>query len=285
VPGLDGDWEPSNYDLEFRGEVTLRQALEESLNVPIARLGQEVGLRRIVATARRLGFTSRLRAVPSLALGAFEVTLLELTSAYAVLASGGTRTVPRSVRSVIDAEGNVLVAPPVEAESVFEPAETYLVTSALEGAVERGTGRGLRAHGYRGAVAGKTGTTNDYRDAWFIGYTPELAVGVWVGYDDGASLELTGAGAALPIFAEFLIGALGPEGGAVFPYPDGLEKMRVVARAGFPAGLRCDGASEVFLAGTGPESSCRRGGIGAFLDFFRFGRGSDRPTVSAGPPR
>ena len=284
VPGPDGDWEPANYDREFRGDVTLRQAVEDSLNVPIARLGQAVGLRRIVATARRLGIESPLRAVPSLALGSFEVTLLELTRAYAVFASGGIRTVPHGVRSVVDSEGGVLIARIVEAESVFEPAETYLVTSALEGAIERGTGQDVRAHGFRGPVAGKTGTTNDYRDAWFIGYTPELAVGVWVGYDDGANLELPGSAAALPIFADFLTGALGREGGVDFPFPDGVEEMRVVARSGFPAGLRCNGAPEVFLAGTGPEVSCRRGGVSALFDFLRFRVRDDRPAVSAGPP-
>jgi penicillin-binding protein 1B len=280
VPGVDEDgeernWEPENHDLSFRGAVTLRAAIEDSLNVPMARLGQALGPARIIATARRLGIESRLAAVPSLALGSSEVTLLEMTRAYGVLAAGGVRTAPRAVLRVVERPGTVREEAGVERDAVFDPAEAWLVTSALEGVVDRGTGRGLRAWGYRGAVAGKTGTTNDYRDAWFIGYTAELVAGVWVGFDDGASLGLTGAGAALPIFAELLTGALGTEGGSDFEPPEGIERIQVVAKAGHPAGLRCSGAPEVFLAGTAPHQYCDR------FRLFTGQRG--RAQVAAGP--
>ena len=132
-------------------------------------------------------------------------------------------------------------APP-EREREFDPAEVALVTSALEGAVNHGTGYPLRELGYRGPVAGKTGTTNDARDAWFVGFTPELVAAVWVGFDDGKPLGLTGAQAALPIFGRFLIGALGADGGEEFAMPAGLERVAIHEPTGLRAGF-CAGAS------------------------------------------
>ncbi len=143
---------------------------------------------------------------------------------------------------------------------VFDPAEISLVTSALEGVINRGTGRALRDYGFRGPVAGKTGTTNDFRDAWFVGYTPELVAAVWVGYDDATSLGLTGSRAALPIFAEFLTGALGARGGSDFETPSGVEFVRINRKSGLRAGFGCWGESEIFLVGTAPEESCGFGG-------------------------
>jgi membrane carboxypeptidase/penicillin-binding protein len=122
--------------------------------------------------------------------------------------------------------------------------------------VDRGTARALRESGYRGPVAGKTGTTNDGRDAWFAGYTPELAAAVWVGFDDGTPLGLTGARAALPIFARFLDAALGAEGGRDFALPPGLERVAIHEPTGLRAGFLCRGASEWFLAGTAPAERC-----------------------------
>ncbi len=262
VETVAGQWEPANYDRRFRGPVTLRDALEQSLNVPFARLGMAVGPPRIVETARDLGIESRLRPVPSLALGASEVSLLELTRAYGVLAASGFRADLRPVLAVLDREGNVQREGERMGEQVFDPAEAYLVTSALRGAVESGTGRGLRALGFHGEVAAKSGTTNDFRDGWFIGYTPSLAVGVWVGFDDGRSIGLPGARVALPVFARFLAAAVGPRGDrgpygrSVFSPPEGLEVVEVDARTGLRAGPGCRGGLEYFLAGTAPEESC-----------------------------
>jgi penicillin-binding protein 1B len=181
VQTRQGPWEPVNYDGRFRGPITLREALERSLNVPFARLGMKVGPQRIVETARDLGIEGRLIAVPSIALGSNEVTPLELTRAYGVLAAAGYRADSRATFGVLDREGNLIARHDRTGEQVYDQAEAYLVTSALRGAVERGTGRGLRSLGYRGEVAAKSGTTNDFRDGWFIGYTPSLTVGVWVG--------------------------------------------------------------------------------------------------------
>lgn len=251
-----GVWEPTNYDGRFRGPVTLREALERSLNVPFARLGVAVGPARIVETGRRLGIASPLHAVPSLALGSSEVTPLELTRAYGVLAAGGWRAETSSLLGVLDHAGETIARADAHGDQVFDPAEAYVITSALRGAAERGTGRGLRALGYRGPVAAKSGTTNDHRDAWFVAYTPSLTVGVWVGFDDGRTVGLPGSRAALPIVARFLTEALGSDGGEAFDVPSGLEVAEVDRRTGLLAGPGCRGEPEVFLWGTAPRESC-----------------------------
>jgi membrane carboxypeptidase/penicillin-binding protein len=252
-----GLWQPANYDGDYEGPVTLRTALERSLNVPFARLGMAVGPERIVETARSLGIESPLRPYPSLALGAEEVSPLELTRAFGVLAAGG-------FRAELETRYEGPRAPPetVPGERVFDPEETYLVTSALQGAVDRGTGRSLRTLGFQGDVAAKSGTTNDFRDGWFVGYTPALVVGVWVGFDHGGRLELPGAGVALPIFGDFLQAAVGrygdegPWGSPGFSPPAGLEVVDVNVDTGMRAGWGCSGEPELFLEGTAPRESC-----------------------------
>lgn len=262
VETRQGPWEPVNYDGRFRGPITLREALERSLNVPFARLGMKVGPERIVEAARALGIEGRLIAVPSIALGSNEVTPLELTRAYGVLAAGGYRADSRAVLGVLDRDGNLIVRNDLTGEQVYDPAESYLVTSALRGAVERGTGRGLRSLGYRGDVAAKSGTTNDFRDGWFIGYTASLTVGVWVGFDEGGSIGLPGASVALPIFTRFLVDAIGPYGdrgqygGRRFSVPSGIEAVEIDPRTGLRAGPGCRGERELFLEGTAPRRSC-----------------------------
>jgi membrane carboxypeptidase/penicillin-binding protein len=210
-----------------------------------------MGPERIVETARQLGIESPLNPYPSLALGASEVSPLELTRAFGVLAAGGFKPEPKT-----------LFYREPRGEEVYEPAETYLVTSALRGAVERGTGQGIRDRGFNGDVAAKSGTTNDFRDGWFVGYTPSLVVGVWVGFDHGNRLELPGAGVALPIFADFLVEALGPSGrqgpwgDRGFSYPSGLEMVDVDPATGLRGGWGCRGEPELFLRGTAPRESC-----------------------------
>ena len=138
-----GRWEPSNYDRSFRGEVTVREAIEQSLNVPFARIGLDIGPARIVATARRLGFTSHLRPVPSLALGSSEVSLLELVRAYGVFATGGRLATTRVVLGSSSSGDALPRGAPPQVSQVVDPAEAYLVTSALQGVIARGTGRAL----------------------------------------------------------------------------------------------------------------------------------------------
>ncbi len=255
-------WQPANYDGQFHGEVTVREAMEQSLNVPFARIGMQVGAERIVATARRLGIAGPLRPVPSLALGSSEVTLLELARAYGVFAAQGelaaSRTVLGSARHGTRLEG---VRDPVVTR-VADPAATYLVTSTLQGVVTRGTGRALNARGRFEGIAGKTGTSNDWRDAWFVAYSPELVVAVWVGRDDGQSIGMSGASAALPIVAGFL-NDIEPEDGWEGPnVPDGIVEATVSAGGeGWYGGC---GSTEVFLEGTEPsEQGCWRGDFGS----------------------
>jgi penicillin-binding protein 1B len=252
----NGNWMPENYDGAYRGEVSLREAFEQSLNVPVARLGLAIGAQRIVDTARRAGITSPLRPLPSLALGSFEVTLLEATTAYAVLAAEGVVPVPRAYTEVLHPDGRVLELREREFARAFDPAAAYLVTSLLVGAVDRGTAHALRERGFEGDIAGKTGTSSDTRDAWFIGFTPDVVIGVWVGFDDGQSLQLSGATAALPIFADVLEAARGKRAGTAFARPPGLVEAEIDPRTGLLAALDCPGTREVFLAGTAPPNDC-----------------------------
>ena len=249
---LEGKWEPMNHDRRFRGEVTAREALEQSLNVPMAQLGAAVGYTKIISTARRMGITSPLEPEPSLPLGSFEVTLLEMARTYAVFASGGLRVPTRSVLRIIKPDGTSQRISEVTPFRIFRSAEAYLVTSALQGSIDRGTSTHLRDLGYYGAAAGKTGSTNQFHDAWFVGYTPEIVVGAWVGFDIARGLGVPGAKAALPLVADFMIGVLGRNGAARFSPPPSIEYSRVAIRKGDT----CRYQTELFLSGTAPAGNC-----------------------------
>ena len=198
------DWQPSNYRNEYFGAVTFRRALENSLNSATSRVAQDVGIRRVRDVAHRLGIQSSLPAVPSLALGAAEVTPLEVAVAYSTLANGGVRPRPLAVRNVIDQNTKVLEKRDVRSEQVISPQLAFMMNDLLKGVLDRGTGAMARRWGFTRPAAGKTGTTNDYKDAWFVGYTPDLLAVVWVGFDGPSKLNLSGAEAALPIWTEFM---------------------------------------------------------------------------------
>lgn len=252
-----GVWQPVNYDGQFRGPVTIREALERSLNVPFARLGLSVGPETVAEMGERLGISSKLQPVPSLALGASEVTPLELTRAFAVFAAGGIRADLREIIIAITEDGDVLEQRAPSTERVVDEAVAYLVTAALEGAVERGTGRGLRGFGVYTPMAAKSGTTNDWRDAWFLAYTPRLVVGAWVGFDDGTTIGLTGSRAALPIVGRVLREAT-RGGHGEFPVPRDIEFVEIDRETGLRGGWGCGGEREAFIVGTAPEESCSR---------------------------
>jgi len=236
-----GIWAPANYDRQFHGRVPVREALERSLNVATARLGQQVGIERVADVARRLGIESALPEVPSLALGAADVSPLEMARAYATVANGGVRPVVRTFDEVVDAEGRVLERRELSFERVLDEGTAYLATSLLQGVIERGTGRSIVSYGLHGALAGKTGTTDDERDAWFVGFTPELVVAVWIGFDEPQSLGLSGAAAALPIWARFVREATGGNVRGEFLPPQGMESLEIGAwdrvRAGLSGGF------------------------------------------------
>jgi len=198
------NWQPTNYNNEYFGAVTFRRALESSLNSATGRLAQDVGIRRVRDVAHRLGIQSSLPAVPSLALGSAEVTPLEVAVAFSALANGGVRTRPLAVKQVLDQNAQVLEKRDVRVEKVINPQVAYMMNDLLKGVLDRGTGAMARRWGFTRPAAGKTGTTNDYKDAWFVGYTPDLLAVVWVGYDGPSKIGLSGAEAALPIWTEFM---------------------------------------------------------------------------------
>lgn len=203
--GRNGNaWKPENYDRLFRGPTTLQQAIEESVNVVTVKVQERIGVNRTIHVARRLGITSALNVDLTLALGSSDLTLLELTSAYTVLANQGTWMPPTSIRYITDAQGKLLDEHVPEGKEALTPETAYVVTHMLRGVVERGTGQGAKALGR--PVAAKTGTTNDYSNAWFIGFTPHLATGVWVGYDRPRSLgkDETGSRVAVPIWTTYM---------------------------------------------------------------------------------
>jgi penicillin-binding protein 1B len=259
----DKPWSPRNYEDRYEGRVRVRQALEHSLNAATVRLAQAVGLNAVIDTARTLGIGSDLAPVPAMALGAFEVTPLELARAYASLASGGVR--PGSltaVRAVQDSDGMPLHVDDAEPTRVMPAANAYLITSLLEGVVDSGTAASARALGLTAQVAGKTGTTNEARDAWFIGYTPTLLALVWVGFDNGEAHGLSGAEAAVPIWTDFMKQALDAYPSATFAVPDGVTTTNIDATNGKLANRFCPiVAREVFLAGTEPELCTEHGGV------------------------
>jgi penicillin-binding protein 1B len=261
---IDGTpWSPRNYDDRYLGRVTVREALQQSLNAATVRLAQDVGLPTIVERARALGIESRLDAVPSMALGAFEVTPLELARAYLPFFNGGQRTPPaHAVRGLQDRAGTVEADDEAQT-SVMSPAEAYLMTSLLEGVINAGTGAAARSLGVTGAVAGKTGTTNEGRDAWFVGGGPGLVAAVWVGYDTGEPHGLSGAEGALPVWAEFMRPALDSVTPRTFSVPAGVSFVEIDLTNGKTANRFCPRTGrEVFLAGTEPEPCREHGGLG-----------------------
>lgn len=252
----DGFWRPENFYEMFYGQVTVRKMLTRSINVATARFLSEnivpEGPAKAVAIARAMGIKSPLAAVPALALGSSGVSLLELTSAYGVWANQGMRAEPISVRYILDMEGNILEENTPPARRVLDEEVAYLMAYLMQGVVNGGTGRNLRKlHGFDRPAAGKTGTTNDEADAWFMGFLPDLAVGVWVGFDDyGKSIGYTGALAALPIWASFIKSvADGPV--KDFPVPDGIIFKDVDAETGMLATSRTTNiVREAFIKGT-----------------------------------
>jgi len=250
-------WSPENYDRTYHGEVTLRAALTNSMNIATSRLALDVGLNRVAKTAREAGIESRLQAFPSIALGAFEVSPLELASAYATLANGGIRTVPLSVLSAVDEEGRVVQSREVEMDRVLPADAVYLVNNMLQDVFDYGTARRARALGYGGRAAGKTGTTNSTRDAWFVGYTPEIVALAWVGYDDNAAIGLHGDKAALPIWVDFMKRSGYGDRSPGFPAPQNIVLVEIDPLSGELAGPGCPATRyELFVRGTEPAETC-----------------------------
>lgn len=251
------NWSPENFTRSFQGPVTMRNALAQSLNIPTIRLLKKVGVNEAIRYSKKFGIKSPLGHYLSLALGSSDVTLFELTSAYAVFANHGIRIGPVSILTITDSSGRVLYANDAMPEQVVKAETAFLTTNLLRGAIERGTGWKARVLGR--PAAGKTGTTNDYRDAWFIGYTPGLVSGVWVGYDDHRSIgpKETGARAALPIWVEFMKKAHAGREPEEFSVPDGVIFKQIDPKTGLLSTENCkQSIREAFLPGTDPRRYC-----------------------------
>ena len=250
-------WSPENFTRTYHGPVTMRTALALSLNVPTVRLFEKIGVDSVIAYAKKFGIKSPLSPYPSLALGSSDVTLSELTSAYAVFDNHGIRVGPVSILTINDSTGRVLYANGAAPEQVIKPETAYLTTNLLRGVIEKGTA--WKARELRRPAAGKTGTTNDFRDAWFVGYTPSLVAGVWVGYDNHQSIgaKETGARAALPIWLEFMKKALGNSSQEDFTVPDGIIFKQIDPRTGLLSTANCKQSfREAFMPGTEPRRYC-----------------------------
>jgi penicillin-binding protein 1B len=249
-------WRPANYDGRFRGPVSARQALEDSLNVPTVRAAERVGLRPVARLAERAGMRV-FRPLPSLALGAQEVTPLSLAAAYAILANEGRRVDPRIIRQVSGAGGQRWNRGKAAGGQVVSAQAAYLVTDVLRGVMTRGTGQSSEALGFHGTAAGKTGTTDDTRDSWFVGYTPEILAMVWIGFDDNARTGLTGASGALPIWVDFMKRAGHADSWAPFQEPEGLVRRLIDPETGMLAVGGCPVRyPELFVEGTEPRQRC-----------------------------
>lgn len=251
------EWRPENYDKTEHGTVTLREALEQSYNLATSKLAIDVGLEKVVKAAREAGIESPMHPYPALALGAFEVTPLELVRAYTIFPNQGTRTEPIGITGVVTREGVVLEKKGFKMKKAVSPDLAYLMNSALRGVLDRGTAESARALGFTGLAGGKTGTTSDYRDSWFVGYTPDLLAVAWVGYDDGTPTGLSGASGALPIWAEFMR-RVDPPGGRKIDFPATGEILLVkVAKNGKLYKSECgEFFEEAFVKGTEPKEYC-----------------------------
>jgi len=278
-------WAPRNYGRKFYGPMTMRDALKKSINNATVHLFRDLGVRYVIDYARRFGIQAPLSADLSLALGSSSLTLLELTRAYAIYPRGGTRVIPRFIREVRDRNGTALlgdvplgeIPPPIlkplagpnqpvvesypdseimPSTQIVTPADAYLMSDLLRTVVQEGTGRRLKSLGR--TLAGKTGTTNDFTDAWFMGFSPELTTGVWVGHDDNQVLGWgeSGGKAALPIWGDFMKVALAPYPQRDFEVPERIEFQRIDRVSGLLAEANTqDAYFQPFLEGTAPVRS------------------------------
>jgi penicillin-binding protein 1B len=256
------DWSPRNYDGRYMGNVTVQQALEQSLNSASVRIGLACGIEPILKTARTLGVQTELDdGNPSILLGAAGIPPIEMAEAYSTIARQGARMAPRAIRFVTDDRGRVVRgAGEAEAAQVFPQRDVYLLTEVMKGVVDRGTAASSRGMGFRKIAAGKTGTTNDKRDAWFIGFTPKTLALTWVGFDDNDPTGLSGSDAAVPMWSRYMIAVTAGEPNVDFAAPPGVTFAEFDKTTGglptpnCPRNLISRGA---FKSGTEPAVPCQ----------------------------
>ena len=250
-------WTPGNYDGEFEGPITLRRALALSRNIPTIKVAEATGYDHVAALWRRVGASTPPRPYPSIALGVFEATPFEIATAYTLFPNGGTIKPLRAISRLVSSAGIDVPIQNGAPRNIARADTTYLVTNMMRSVLNEGTGAGARAAGFALDAAGKSGTTNDLRDAWFVGFTPELLTVVWVGLDDNQPLHLSGTQAALPIWTAFMMRALGGRANVGFEAPEGIVFADIDRDTGKIAVAGCPRVfHESFLAGTAPTELC-----------------------------
>jgi penicillin-binding protein 1B len=252
----DQGWTPRNYEDEYDGIITLRRALAQSRNVGTVRAAEMVGFDKVANLWKRFGSGTAPKPYPSITLGVFEATPMEVASAYTVFAGGGELRAPRAIAR-LESGGSELPLNVAASARIARADTTYLVTSMLRSVVNEGTAASARGMGFSHDAAGKTGTTNDLRDAWFVGFTPELLTAVWVGFDDNQPVGLSGSQAALPIWTRFMMAALAGHPNVNFQPPPGIVFVTIDRDTGKLAQPGCPRIiNEAFIEGTEPAEAC-----------------------------
>jgi membrane carboxypeptidase/penicillin-binding protein len=255
-PDTEQAWAPGNYEDEYDGQITLRRALALSRNIGTIKVAETAGFRRVAALWDRMGVGHNARAYPSITLGVFEASPFEIATAYTIFPNGGVLR-PLRVLSRVVADGASTVVPNPATKTIARPDTTFLVTNMMRSVINEGTGAGARANGFALDAAGKSGTTNDLRDGWFVGFTPELLTVVWVGFDDNQPLGLSGTQAALPIWTTFMTRALAGHPDQAFAVPAGIVYAEIDRDTGQLAGPLCPRLfREAFISGTEPTTAC-----------------------------
>jgi penicillin-binding protein 1B len=252
------EWRPDNYTSVPEPRIRMRDALSKSVNRATVDLAMKLGLDPVVKTASAFGFSTPLKPYPSISLGAFEIVPLELARAYCAFAADGVLPIPLSLKEVLDEKGQPLERRHMSVQSVTTPGKAFLMTSMLRSTVEQGTARALMDMGIRFPAAGKTGTTNDFRDGWFVGYTPEIMALIWVGFDDGTSLQAPASVLTLPIWADLVSAIPHHVSGSWFKRPPDVVAETICKESGQLAhASACPSLlDEVFLAENAPKERC-----------------------------
>ena len=253
-------WTPENYEKEYEGPITLRRALARSRNVATIKVAERAGYQQVAAMWKRLGVGSAPKPYPSIALGVFEATPFEIATAFTIFPNMGVERHLRHILRIDNGSAEVTKHETAEqTKAVVRPETAYLVTNMMRSVINEGTAASARSAGFTLDAAGKTGTTNDLRDAWFVGFTPELLAVVWVGFDDNQPVGLSGAQAALPIWTQFMTRALAGHASQPFEVPPGVSFAEIDAETGGLATPDCPRViSEAFLTGTEPTEACER---------------------------
>lgn len=250
-------WKPQNYDNRFHGRVTVREALAHSYNIPAVRAAINAGVPNVIKTAANIGVESKLQPYPSVSLGSFEVTPLEIAFAYSAFANLGVKSEPVTILAVVTRDGELKEARNVKMKRVAPASVCYVMNDILKDVFRYGTAGRARSLGFEHAYAGKTGTTNNYRDAWIIGYSPRILSLVWIGFDDGHSVRLAGGDACLPIWTRHMNRIDGLIADVDWKRPDDVTEREIDPASGMLATPYCSQTrSEVYVAGTEPDAVC-----------------------------